>query len=727
LALIVFSVPIAVAVQAQRGSVTYHGGPVQHMQKIFTIFWDPASSFPGGYQSAINQFVQDLSGTPYYAIASQYGDGSGNISTVVAYGGTWLDTVNALPESALTRADLLAEVNRAKSVNGWTSDANSYFMIYTPSGYASSDGPACGLHWFGNPAVGQIMFPDSGCFAPSPWPNNEIADAAFNASAHEIIEAATDPQGNAWYSAFSGGELADLCNFSFGRRSSDGSNVTFNGHNYLVQQLWSNAASGCALTYGPPVVITRQPQSLTITSGQMVTLSVAASGTAPFAYQWYVGASGNSSSPIAGATSSSYNTGVLTSTTSFWVSVSNAGGSAASNAALAIVSTPPAITLSPASETARVGQTVQFAVGASGDPAPGYQWQVSANLGASWVNLTDGAPYSGATTATLTVTGVPLSLNHAQYRGIAINNAGVATSGAASLTVVSQPFTEDDFDHDRKSDLALYRPATGYWYIKQSSTNYTTYSAYQWGVSTDIPVPGDYDGDGQADLALYRPSTGSWYILLSTTNYTTYIAQQWGLSTDMPLPGDYDGDGKADLALYRPSTGYWYVLLSSANYTTYAAQQWGLSTDVPLPGDYDGDGKADLAVYRPSTGWWYILQSSTADGTYIAHAWGLSNDMPAPGDYDGDGKTDLALYRPSTGVWYILQSSTGYSTYLSYQWGVDTDIPVPGDYDGDGKTDPALYRPSAGIWYVLQSSTNYATYIAEQWGSSTDKPIPSRQ
>ena len=46
---------------------------------------------------------------------------------------------------------------------------------------------------------------------------------------------------------------------------------------------------------------------------------------------------------------------------------------------------------------------------------------------------------------------------------------------------------------------------------------------------------GDYDGDGKTDLSLYQPSTGYWYILQSSTNYTTSIAQQWGLSTDTPI------------------------------------------------------------------------------------------------------------------------------------------------------------------------------------------------
>jgi uncharacterized protein YjlB len=280
-----------------------------------------------------------------------------------------------------------------------------------------------------------------------------------------------------------------------------------------------------------------------------------------------------------------------------------------------------------------------------------------------------------------------------------------------------------DFDGDGKTDVAVYRPATGFWYILKSSTNFTSAGAYQWGLGTDIPVPGDYDGDGKADVAVYRPATGDWHILLSSTNFTSEAAYQCGVSTDIPVPGDYDGDGKTDVAVYRPTTGVWYILLSSTNFTSYAAYQWGVSTDIPVPGDYDGDGKNDVAVYRPATGGWFILKSSTNFTTYNAYSWGVSTDIPVPGDYDGDGKTDVAVYRPATGVWYILNSSTNFRSYGAYQWGVSTDIPVWGDFDGDGMTDVAVYRPENGVWYILKSSTNFTSYAAYRWGVSTDLPV----
>jgi hypothetical protein len=237
-------------------NLTYRGGPVQHNQKVYTIFWNStATAFPPKYQAKINQFIKDLNGSSYYAIASQYRDSSGPISTTLMFVGTWLDTTNAIPHNPPTSADLVNEVNRAMAANGWTSDANSYFQIYTPSGYGTTTA-YCGFHQFTNPAVGLILFPadhtfgtciPTGGFAP----NDVFVDAAINTTAHEILEALTDPLGNAWFNS-TGEEIADICNFQFGARAADGSNITLAGRKYLVQQQWSNAQQACVLSNTAP-------------------------------------------------------------------------------------------------------------------------------------------------------------------------------------------------------------------------------------------------------------------------------------------------------------------------------------------------------------------------------------------------------------------------------------------------------------------------------------------
>jgi hypothetical protein len=275
-----------------------------------------------------------------------------------------------------------------------------------------------------------------------------------------------------------------------------------------------------------------------------------------------------------------------------------------------------------------------------------------------------------------------------------------------------------DFDADGRTDVSVFRPASGEWLIRDSRTG--TFDTITLGQNGDLPAAADFDGDGQADVAVFRPSNGRWFIRDSTTLQTRMTL--WGGSTsDIPAPADYDGDGKADIAFFRPSNGYWYIRQSSTNTPRYV--QWGGTTsDIPAPGDYDGDGRADIAFFRPSNGYWY-LRRSTAGIQYVQWG-GTAADVPAPGDYDGDGKTDVAFFRPSDNYWYIKSSATGAARYV--RWGgVPTDVPVPGDYDQDGITDPAFFRESDGHWYILQSRTRTARYV--KLGTFGDIPIPSRR
>jgi len=277
-----------------------------------------------------------------------------------------------------------------------------------------------------------------------------------------------------------------------------------------------------------------------------------------------------------------------------------------------------------------------------------------------------------------------------------------------------------DYDNDGATEMSVFRPSSGVWYIKTSSSNFNSYISKQWGNSTDVLVPADYDNDGATDIAVFRPSSGMWYIKTSSSNFNSYISKQWGNSTDVLVPADYDNDGATDIAVFRPSSGMWYIRTSSSNFNSYISKQWGFSTDVLVPGDYDGDNRTDIAVWRPSTGYWYIRTSSSNFNSYISKQWGFSTDVLVPGDYDGDNRTDIAIWRPSTGYWYIRTSSSNFNSYISKQWGFSTDVLVPGDYDGDGATDIAIFRPSNGQWYILTSSSNFTGYINKGWGYSTD-------
>ncbi len=95
---------------------------------------------------------------------------------------------------------------------------------------------------------------------------------------------------------------------------------------------------------GPPPVaapaITTQPASQEIASGASTSLSVTASGD-DITYQWFTGNSGDTASPVAGATAGTLDTGTLTASTSFWVQITNAGDTANSETAIVTVAAPP--------------------------------------------------------------------------------------------------------------------------------------------------------------------------------------------------------------------------------------------------------------------------------------------------------------------------------------------------------------------------------------------------
>ena len=266
--------------------IYYHGGPVlQAGTKVVAIYWAPSSAQPiynngptsgsgSGSQdkSLVGIFLGSIGGSSYFNINSTYTDGAGNhIVNSVAYTGYWVNTSSAPSGSqTVSDADMLSMLSSGFQSGAITYDPGTLYLILTSGAVNLGGGfgtQYCAYHGWGTVTTKNgsatalyaampydYAYPSactmSGTYAP---PNGDPgADYEVNTLAHETEETTTDMNGNAWYDR-RGYENADKCAWTFGTVSSNGTgnyNMTFGGHDWLVQRNWVNAGSGgCAVSY----------------------------------------------------------------------------------------------------------------------------------------------------------------------------------------------------------------------------------------------------------------------------------------------------------------------------------------------------------------------------------------------------------------------------------------------------------------------------------------------
>ena len=245
----------------------------------------------------------------------------------------------------------------------------------------------------------------------------------------------------------------------------------------------------------PPTspAITSQPQNQTIGSGTTASLDVIATGTAPLTYQWYLGTSGVTTSPIAGATGSSYTTQALTSATSYWVRVSNTAGSVDSSTATIMVTSAPTITTQPQSQSISPKTSATLSVIANGAGPLGYQWYVGSKTAPT-------TPIAGATASSYTTP--PLTSTTSYWVRVS-NTAGSVDSSTATIMVAASPTITTQPQNQTISagtTASLDVIATG-----------TAPLTYQW-----------YTGTSGVTTSPIAGATGSSYTTQALTSTTSY-------------------------------------------------------------------------------------------------------------------------------------------------------------------------------------------------------------
>ena len=180
------------------------------------------------------------------------------------------------------------------------------------------------------------------------------------------------------------------------------------------------------ITVTPAVIapaITVQPVSASVDQGQIATLSVTATGTAPLNYQWL-----RNGVALASATSSTFSlaSAQVASAGSYTVRVTNAVGSVVSNGAALVVNAVPSFVSQPRAQSALAGSSVVFSTEAEGGANFTYIWRKN------------GVAIAGATGSTLALSSVAAS-DAGNYDVLVSNALGQVGSSLAQLSVVSAP------------------------------------------------------------------------------------------------------------------------------------------------------------------------------------------------------------------------------------------------------------------------------------------------
>lgn len=233
-------------------------------------------------------------------------------------------------------------------------------------------------------------------------------------------------------------------------------------------QTWDISAAQAVYGSCNAASINTNPASVSINYGASTTLTVVASNAS--GYQWYTGSSGNTSSPINGATSSSVQVSP-TSTTSYWVQVTGCSGSPQnSTAATVTVNCGPFISSQPVGGSIALGQSRQLSVTASGQPPFTYQWYVGTAPDTS-------NPIGGATNSTVTVSPTTTTNYWVKVTGCSsntVNSTTVTVTVDCKPVITGQPLDKVITAGGTANLAVTATNATSYqWYIGNSGNTFT--------------------------------------------------------------------------------------------------------------------------------------------------------------------------------------------------------------------------------------------------------------
>lgn len=219
------------------------------------IFQAHGSDTPAG-QQIVRDFANNIGNSPYFNINTTYANVSGSVTVSRETSDT------GSRGTRLKDADIKTIVNTAINSGALGAyDPNGVYFVLTSSNVSEQSGFCnryCGWHTAGNVTTGHVRYSFVGnanrclssCAAQSIGPNgNAGVDGMISVIAHELEEAVTDPDLNAWYDS-SGAENADKCAWTFGHfqyQVANGAwaNVRLGARDFLIQRNLSASDNKC--------------------------------------------------------------------------------------------------------------------------------------------------------------------------------------------------------------------------------------------------------------------------------------------------------------------------------------------------------------------------------------------------------------------------------------------------------------------------------------------------
>jgi hypothetical protein len=247
--------------------ILYHGGPVMAVgaPTVYIIWygkWDQANATDtAAGQQIVRNFLNGIGGSPYFAINQTYSTGASQITGNVIFGGE--TTVGYTFGTRLSDSKVQSVVKNALSSGALHTDPNGVYFVLTSSDVSETSGFCnryCGWHTHASLGGTDIKYSFVGnaarcitsCAIQAVGPNgNGGVDGMVSVIAHELEEATSDPDLNAWYDS-GGAENADKCAWTFGhsqQQASNGAyyNVTVGGRQFEIQR---NLAHGVTTSTG---------------------------------------------------------------------------------------------------------------------------------------------------------------------------------------------------------------------------------------------------------------------------------------------------------------------------------------------------------------------------------------------------------------------------------------------------------------------------------------------